>query len=57
MCRFYIKPIENSLIVEKGDGHLGSISAHGKLFIKPHDFNPNCQLDIIKLDLYKSKGK
>ena len=41
----------------KGDGHLGSISAHGKLFIKPHDFNPNCQLDIIKLDLYKSKGK
>ena len=41
----------------KGDGHLGSISAHGKLFIKPHDFNPHCQLDIIKLDLFKSKGK
>ena len=39
----------------KGDGHLGSISAHSKLFIKPHDFNPNCQLDIIKLDLYTSK--
>ena len=43
--------------MDKGDGHLGSISAHGKLFIKPHDFNPNCPLDIIKLDLYKSKGK
>ncbi len=41
----------------KGDGHLGSISAHGKLFMKSYDFNPNCQLDIIKLDLYRSKGK
>ncbi len=41
----------------KGDGHLGSMSAHGKLFIKPHDFNAHCQLDRIKLDLSKSKSK
>ncbi len=41
----------------KGDGHLRSISAHGKLFIKLHVFNLHCQLDIIKLDLYKSKIK
>ncbi len=34
-----------------------SISAHGRLLIKPLEFNPNCQLDIIKLHLYKSKGK
>ena len=25
---------------KKGDGHLGSISAHGKLFIKSHEFGP-----------------
>ncbi len=46
-----------TLVIKKGDGHLGSISAHGKLFIKPDDFIPNCQLDIIQVDLYKSKGK
>ncbi len=40
----------------KGGGHLRSISAHGKLFTKSHDFNLNCQLDMEKLDLYKSKG-
>ena len=42
---------------KKGDGRLGSISAHGKPFKKSYDFNPNFQLDLVKLDLYKSKGK
>ena len=48
---------ENNIPPFKRDGHLGSISAHGKRFIKSHDVNPNCQLDIVKLDLYKSRGK
>ncbi len=43
--------VQSFLLLLKGDGHLGSISAHGKLFIKSHDFNLNCQLDIVKLEL------
>ncbi len=54
---FKVHPTPKENIAVKGDGHLGSISAHAKLFIKPHDFNPNYQLDMIKLDLYMSKGK
>ncbi len=50
-ARFPLKQVNGKFHTEskeKGDGHLGSISAHGKLFIKLHDFNPHCQLDINK---------
>ena len=45
-----IELITHALLLDdiyKDHGPLGSISTHGKLFIKRHDFIPNCQLDII----------